>query len=132
MSFAKVSIIGNLGVDPELKYTSEGKPRLEMRVATSARRKSASGEWEEQTTWWRVILFGERGVKLARQPAERDRFQLLLAGLESTPAALPPSKAGSDTTQESFLERSISLRRPEESKAGTPPPAPASKSPVSK
>ena len=65
MSFAKVSIIGNLGVDPELKYTSEGKPRLEMRVATSARRKSASGEWEEQTTWWRVILFGERGVKLA-------------------------------------------------------------------
>jgi hypothetical protein len=74
----------------------------------------------------------ERGVKLARQPAERDRFQLLLAGLESTPAALPPSKAGSDTTQESFLERSISLRRPDESKAGTPPPAPASKSPVSK
>lgn len=65
MSFAKVSIIGNLGVDPELKYTSEGKPRLEMRVATSSRRKSASGEWEEQTTWWRVILFGERGVKLA-------------------------------------------------------------------
>ena len=65
MSFAKISIIGNLGVDPELKYTSEGKPRLEMRVATSARRKAASGEWEEQTTWWRVILFGERGVKLA-------------------------------------------------------------------
>ncbi|MEY4388635.1 MAG: hypothetical protein RLZZ432_354 [Chloroflexota bacterium] len=65
MSFAKISIIGNLGADPELKYTSEGKPRLEMRVATNERRRSASGEWEDKTTWYRVKLFGERSVKLA-------------------------------------------------------------------
>ena len=56
MSFAKISIIGNLGADPELKYTADGKPRLEMRVATNERRK---------TTWYRVIMFGERSVKLA-------------------------------------------------------------------
>lgn len=65
MSFAKISIIGNLGADPELKYTTDGKPRLEMRVATNERRKSASGEWEDKTTWYRVIMFGERSVKLA-------------------------------------------------------------------
>jgi single-strand DNA-binding protein len=65
MSFAKISIIGNLGADPELKYTADGKPRLEMRVATNERRKSAGGEWEDKTTWYRVIMFGERSVKLA-------------------------------------------------------------------
>ena len=65
MSFAKISIIGNLGADPELKYTSEGKPRLEMRVATNERRRNAGGEWEDKTTWYRVKLFGERSVKLA-------------------------------------------------------------------
>ena len=65
MSFAKISIIGNLGADPELKYTSEGKPRLEMRVATNERRRTATGEWEDKTTWYRVKLFGERAVKLA-------------------------------------------------------------------
>jgi len=65
VSFAKISIIGNLGADPELKYTTDGKPRLEMRVATNERRKSASGEWEDKTTWYRVIMFGERSVKLA-------------------------------------------------------------------
>jgi len=65
MSFAKISIIGNLGADPELKYTADGKPRLEMRVATNERRKAAGGDWEDKTTWYRVIMFGERSVKLA-------------------------------------------------------------------
>jgi len=65
VSFAKISIIGNLGADPELKYTADGKPRLEMRVATNERRKAAGGDWEDKTTWYRVIMFGERSVKLA-------------------------------------------------------------------
>ena len=53
----------------------------------------------------------ERGVKLARQPADRDRFQTLLAGMEGAPpAATAPATA---PAAESFLERSISLSRPE-------------------
>lgn len=62
----------------------------------------------------------ERGAKLARQPAERERFQLLLAGLE--PAAAPT--AGADAKSDSFLEGSISLRPPG---ASSPPKPPASK-----
>jgi hypothetical protein len=49
----------------------------------------------------------ERGVKLARQPADRDRFQTLLAGMEGAPPA------ATALATESFLERSISLSRPE-------------------
>jgi single-strand DNA-binding protein len=36
-----------------------------MRVATNERRKAAGGDWEDKTTWYRVIMFGERSVKLA-------------------------------------------------------------------
>lgn len=56
----------------------------------------------------------ERGVKLARQPADRDRFQTLLAGMEGAPPAATAPAA------ESFLERSISLSRPD-----APPEKPA-------
>ncbi|MFM7749769.1 MAG: hypothetical protein ACKPB0_05065, partial [Opitutaceae bacterium] len=68
----------------------------------------------------------ERGVKLARQPGERDRFQLLLAGMEpAAPAATAPGSEPAPVA-ESFLERSISLRRPDttaEKPAAQPPPA---------
>ena len=74
----------------------------------------------------------ERGVKLSRQPADRERFQLLLAGLEPAPAAPPAPAVQPGAAQESFLERSVSLRPPEETKAGTPPPSPAVKPPAAK
>ncbi len=59
----------------------------------------------------------ERGVKLARQPAERERFQLLLAGLEPDAARA----AGADAKSDSFLEGSISLRPPVASPSPKPP-----------
>jgi single-strand DNA-binding protein len=83
MSFAKISIIGNLGADPELKYTADGKPRLEMRVATNERRKAAGGDWEDKTTWYRVIMFGERSVKLAEYDSKEGEKRVALDILAS-------------------------------------------------
>ena len=62
----------------------------------------------------------ERGAKVSRQPGERDRFQLLLAGMEPAAPAKPASVTETTPTAESFLERSISLRRPD-----APPEKPA-------
>jgi single-strand DNA-binding protein len=66
MSFNKIIIIGNLGRDPELRYTPQGSAVCNFTVATSERRKNASGEQEETTTWFRVSAWG-RQAELANE-----------------------------------------------------------------
>lgn len=66
MSFNKIIIIGNLGRDPELRYTPQGSAVCNFPVATSERRKNASGEQEEITTWFRVTTWG-RQAELANE-----------------------------------------------------------------
>ena len=66
MSFNKLIIVGNLGRDPELRYTPQGTAVCNFTVATSERRKSASGEPEETTTWFRVSAWG-RQAELANE-----------------------------------------------------------------
>jgi single-strand DNA-binding protein len=69
MAFAKLMIIGNLGRDPEMRYTPSGRPVTEFSVAVSHRGKDAqSGEWVDQgTDWYRVTIWGERGERAAEQ-----------------------------------------------------------------
>ncbi len=57
-SLNKVMIIGNLGVDPEIRYTANGTAVANLRVATSENRKNKEGEWEERTEWHRIVLYG--------------------------------------------------------------------------
>lgn len=59
MSFNKIIIIGNLGRDPELKYTPQGQEVCEFSVATSEKRKDSRGETIEETIWFRVSLWGK-------------------------------------------------------------------------
>ncbi len=54
----KVLIIGNLGGEPEIKYTASGTAIANLRVATAESRKNKEGEWEEYTEWHRVVMFG--------------------------------------------------------------------------
>lgn len=60
MSFNKIIIVGNLGRDPELRYTPQGTPVCQFSVATNERRKDKTGEWQDQTTWFRVSLWGRQ------------------------------------------------------------------------
>lgn len=56
----KVILIGNLGVDPEVRYTQSGDPVTNLRLATSeAWRDKTTGELQERTEWHRVVLFGK-------------------------------------------------------------------------
>lgn len=50
--------MGNLGADPDLRYSKEGKPRVKLRLATTHARKLPDGGWEELTDWHRVVVFG--------------------------------------------------------------------------
>ncbi|HDY87483.1 MAG TPA: single-stranded DNA-binding protein [bacterium] len=56
----KVMLIGNLGADPEIKYSPKGTPISNIRIATSESRKNSDGEWEETTEWHRVVMFGRQ------------------------------------------------------------------------
>lgn len=57
-SYNRIIIVGNLGRDPETRYTPNGDPITSFSVATSERRKGANGEAAEETTWHNVQAFG--------------------------------------------------------------------------
>jgi single-strand DNA-binding protein len=57
MSFNKIIIVGNLGRDPELRYTAQGTPVCSFSVATNERRKDRNGEMQDHTTWFRITLW---------------------------------------------------------------------------
>lgn len=59
-SLNKVMLIGNLGKDPEVRYTTSGKAVASFSLATTDKFKSASGEWEEKTEWHNVVLWGRQ------------------------------------------------------------------------
>jgi len=60
MSFNKIILVGNLGRDPELRYTPQGTPVCSFSMATNEKRKDKSGEMQDQTTWFRVTLWGRQ------------------------------------------------------------------------
>jgi single-strand DNA-binding protein len=60
MSFNKVIIVGNLGRDPELRYTPQGTPVCSFTMATNERRKDKVGEMQDVTTWFRITLWGRQ------------------------------------------------------------------------
>ena len=61
----KASVIGNIGNDPELRYSASGSAFLRFNVATNGRSKNESGEWVDRTEWIKVTLFGQRAERLA-------------------------------------------------------------------
>lgn len=67
-SVNKVILIGNLGADPEIRRTQDGRPIANLRIATSETwRDKASGERREKTEWHRVVIFNEGLCRVAEQ-----------------------------------------------------------------
>ncbi len=60
-SINKVILIGNLGADPEIRYTSNGTAVANFRIATNERWTNQNGEKEERTEWHRIVAFGRLG-----------------------------------------------------------------------
>jgi single-strand DNA-binding protein len=56
-SLNRVQLIGNLGKDPEIKYTPSGTPVAKITIATNERFKDKSGEWQDRTEWHNVVLW---------------------------------------------------------------------------
>ena len=60
-SVNKAILIGNLGKDPELRYTPSGQAVASFALATSERYKDKEGNWQERTDWHNVVVWGRQG-----------------------------------------------------------------------
>ena len=59
MTVNKAILVGNLGRDAEIRNTNGGTQVASLRLATTDRQKSASGEWQDHTEWHSVVCFGK-------------------------------------------------------------------------
>lgn len=60
------AIIGNIGGEPEMRYSAGGAPFLRFNVAANFRARNESGEWRDRTEWCRVTVFGQRADTLSQ------------------------------------------------------------------
>ncbi len=66
MSFNKIIVIGNLGRDPELRYTPQGNAVCNFSVATSEKKRDKAGEMQEVTTWFRVTTWNKQAENASK------------------------------------------------------------------
>ena len=148
-SVNKVILIGNLGADPEIRRTQDGRPIANLRVATSENwRDKATGERKEKTEWHRVVIFSEglcriaeqylkKGMKVYlegqlqtrkwtdQQNIERYSTEIVLQGFNSTLTMLDSRGAGGGGDFASDDRERISARPVRPQPASRPPWAPA-------
>ena len=67
MSLNKCMIIGNLGRDPEMRYTPSGQAVTQFTVATNRNFRDAQGEWQSETEWFRVVVWGQQAERTAER-----------------------------------------------------------------
>lgn len=77
----KVILIGNVGQDPEVRYTKSGQVVADLRVATNERWRDKQGQNQERTEWHRIVLWGQQAefaqnyIKKGRQVYVEGRLQ---------------------------------------------------------
>lgn len=81
--YQKTVIVGNLGNNPELKYTPQGDAVVNLSVAVNRRWKNKDGQPAEETTWFRVSVWGKQ-AEACNQYLSKGR-QVLVEGTLSTP-----------------------------------------------
>ncbi len=66
MSFNKIIVVGNLGRDPELRYTPQGAAVCSFSVATNEKRRDKAGDMQDVTTWFRVTLWNKQAENASK------------------------------------------------------------------
>ena len=64
--YAKIFLAGNLGGDPELRYTPNGTPVTSFSVASNERWTDQDGQTQDRTIWWRVKVWGKQGETVSQ------------------------------------------------------------------
>jgi single-strand DNA-binding protein len=74
--YHKVTIVGYLGQDPEMRYTASGQPVTHFSVATSRKWAGSDGQQHDETVWWRVTVWG-RQAETCNQYLAKGRLVLV-------------------------------------------------------
>ena len=80
----RLMLSGNLGSNPELRYTANGSEVATFSLATSHKYTTSSGEKREETTWFKVSAFGKTAVS-CNEYLERGSFVVVLGRLKASP-----------------------------------------------
>ena len=92
-SVNKVILIGNLGADPEMRHTQDGRPIANLRTATSESwRDKATGERKEKTEWHRVVIFNENLCKVAEQYLKKGSKVFIRENADAQMAKINPAR----------------------------------------
>ncbi|MEZ4491893.1 MAG: single-stranded DNA-binding protein [Dehalococcoidia bacterium] len=62
----KVMLIGNTGRDAEMRYTANGNAMATFSMAVNSNRRNPAGEWETETEWFNVVMFGDSAERQAQ------------------------------------------------------------------
>jgi len=69
----KVMILGNVGRDPEMRYTAQGNEITTFTVAANRNYRKPDGEWGQETEWFNVVTWGELARRMAQNLQKGDR-----------------------------------------------------------
>ncbi|HEY8280154.1 MAG TPA: single-stranded DNA-binding protein [Bdellovibrionota bacterium] len=72
----KIILVGNLGREPELKYTPKGQAVLHISLATNREFKTAEGEAKKETAWHKAVIWGKRGEACAKYLTKGSRIYI--------------------------------------------------------
>jgi len=128
MSLNKAMIIGNLGRDPEMRYTASGQAVTQFTVAVNRNFRGPDGNWQEETEWFRVVAWGP----LAERTAEnlRKGRKVYVEGRLQT-RQWEDKEGQKRYTTELVASQVTSLERAPREEGAFPGEAPASRSEVS-
>ena len=87
--YHKVTIVGYLGRDPEMRYTADGTPVTNFSVATSRKWNRQDGSQEEETVWWRVTAW-RRQAEICNQYLQKGRLVLIEGQVNPDPSTGGP------------------------------------------
>ena len=103
----KVMLMGNLTRDPEIKYTPKGTAIAEFGLAVNRNYKDADGAWQEETEWFRVVVFGQQAERAADDEApfsERTNTE------DPRAVGLIKASACTETNRSAFTRRAFCTR----------------------
>ena len=118
----KVILIGNLGADPEVRYTQSGLPVAVFRIATTERWKGADGQIQEQTEWHNIVAW-KRLAEIAGEYLSKGS-KVYIEGKLSTRQWEDKNGSKRYTTEVVVRELKMLSPRKEGSSSHTPPPPP--------
>lgn len=142
----KAAIIGNLGNDPEMRYSANGSPFLRFNVASNFRARTPEGEWQDRTEWVRVTVFGQRAETLSQylkkgsrvfvegrlearpwtdqQGQVRAGLEVVAGDVEFMSSRTDDEARGGGTGGDDYGESAPARQRPAPATGGQPRPAP--------